>query len=89
MNRIKKPSLKTRIVKELLKRMEDSGSTRILMKSDNQLLDIEVTADGKYLVSFPKEEKHHWMARKFGRMDEIAVFLMNDGWKQYRRSRTA
>ena len=81
--RAKRFGIEIKIVQELRRRMEEQGWTRIKMKSDGQDLDVAVTVDGRYMVSFPPHEIDHGMSQKFNGLDDVAEFLMSEGWKRY------
>lgn len=79
-----------KIVEVLRKRLaEGDGWTRITMKSDGQEIDICVSADSKYLVTFPpyydatkRNAPYKALNKWFGGLDEIAEFILREGWKQ-------
>ena len=80
----KRFGIEVKIVQELRRRMEADGWTRIKMKSDGQDLDVSVTVDGQYMVNFPPCEVKHGMSQKFNGLDDVAEFLMCEGWKRYK-----
>lgn len=91
--RAKRFAQELKIVEALRKRIADGeGWTRITMKSDGQEIDIAHSVDNKYHVSFPcyygdSDYRHKApykpLDRWFNGLDEIAEFLMNEGWKRY------
>lgn len=81
------------LVTALRRRLEEGdGWTRLTMKSDGQEIDIDLCHGGKYHVTFPpyygdRDMGHGAMPYRvldkwFDGLDEVAVFIMNDGWKQ-------
>ena len=81
--RTKQFGIEMKIIRELRRRMEEQGWTRIKMKSDGQDLDVAVTVDEQYTVSFPLYEENHEMSQKFKGLDDVAEFLIKEGWKRY------
>jgi len=79
-----------RIVEVLRKRIaEGEGWARIKMKSDGAELDISYTVDKKYLVTFPpyydaakRNAPYKALNEWFGGLDEVAEFILNNGWRQ-------
>ena len=81
--KVKRFQMEERICVALSARLKNGkGWTRIRMKSDGQDIDIRLSEDGQYLLSFPAYEKHHSMNVCFTGIDSVAEFLMQEGWKR-------
>ena len=79
-----------KIVEVLRQRLKaGDGWTRITMKDDGQIIDIAVTVDNKYLVTFPptydawkRDTPYAMLNKTFGGLDTVAEFLLDKGWQK-------
>ena len=79
-----------KVIAALQKRLADGGGwTRLKMKEDMQEIDISITVDNNYLVTFPpyydaskREAPYKLLNERFNGLDEIAVFLINKEWQK-------
>ena len=83
-------ALECKIVEELRSRLEKDGDgfTRIKMKEDGQEIDIYLTVDNKYMVTFPpyydaskRDAPYKALSEHFDGLDEVAEFLINKEWQ--------
>lgn len=85
-------ALELKIVEELRKRLEaEDGFIRIKMKADGCYLDIMVTVDNYYYVTFPPyygdrdcgcKMPYRPLEEHFKGLDEVAEFIMAEGWRK-------
>ena len=79
-----------KIVEVLRQRLKaGDGFTRIKMKEDGMEIDIAVTVDNKYLVTFPpyydaskRDAPYRALNKTFGGLDIVAEFLLDKGWQK-------
>lgn len=88
--RSKRFAIELKVMDELEKRLNANPDkwTRITMKDDGCEIDIAITVDNKYLVTFPpyydssRNGAYKYLNKVFRGIDDVAEFLVKKGWQQ-------